>query len=82
ELTSMTHVFVVEDGFVPGGVGSHLSYQLNQSQLVDPTEVVQLGVPIGFIKQGKPNDILARLGLDGIGIAKSVMAHLNHNQIA
>jgi hypothetical protein len=31
-----------------------------------------LGVPREYLAQGKPDDILASLGLDGVGIAESV----------
>jgi deoxyxylulose-5-phosphate synthase len=33
--------------------------------------VISLGTPRAFIAQGKPDQILARLGLDGPGLARS-----------
>jgi hypothetical protein len=34
--------------------------------------VVSLGIPRTYLAQGKPDRILARLGLDGPGLARSV----------
>jgi 1-deoxy-D-xylulose-5-phosphate synthase len=38
--------------------------------------VVTLGVPVRFLQHGKPDAILAELGLDAAGIAASVRATL------
>jgi hypothetical protein len=34
--------------------------------------VISLGTPRSYISQGKPDQILAQLGLDGPGLARSV----------
>ncbi len=72
ELASSRLVVVVEDGFVPGGAGSHISDAL--SKLSYSQSFMSLGVPLGYIAQAKPDSILAELGLDAGGIAKSVLA--------
>ena len=75
------HALVVtaEDGVRFGGAGMHIADAIADAALADgrPTPPVQiLGVPRTYIRQGKPDDILARLGLDGAGIAGAVMAAL------
>jgi deoxyxylulose-5-phosphate synthase len=44
--------------------------------------VLVLGVPVAYIPQGKPAQILADLGLDGRGIAASVRNVLETSQTA
>ena len=70
-----SHPFVVtiEDGVRIGGAGSHISEAmagLNPTRHCPP--VLMLGTPLEFIPHGKPESILARLGLDAGGIAGSV----------
>ncbi|HEV7885940.1 MAG TPA: 1-deoxy-D-xylulose-5-phosphate synthase N-terminal domain-containing protein, partial [Acidimicrobiales bacterium] len=64
-------VVTVEDGVKVGGAGSFIA-----ASLAGPP-VLSLGVPDAFIAQAKPGSILARLGLDGPGIAASVRAALS-----
>jgi 1-deoxy-D-xylulose-5-phosphate synthase len=42
----------------------------------DGPQVTVLGVPVRFIPHGKPDDILASVGLDADGIAATVRAVL------
>jgi len=68
------HLLVVtaEDGLRHGGAGMFLLDAL-RSLLPDATPRMSvLGVPRSYIPQGRPDDILASLGLDGHGIARSV----------
>jgi deoxyxylulose-5-phosphate synthase len=44
--------------------------------------VLVLGIPVAYIPQGKPTQILADLGLDGRGIAASVRNVLETSQTA
>lgn len=63
-------VITVEDGVRTGGVGSRIVDEmsgLNESGHCPPTLV--LGIPDAYIAQGKPDQILASLGLDASGIA-------------
>jgi len=66
-------VVTVEDGVRIGGAGSHISDALaglNPTRHCPP--VLLLGTPLEFIPHGRPDAILAHLGLDGDGIAGSV----------
>src|SRR5580704_16064516 len=72
-------VVTAEDGFRIGGAGSAIAERLAGSATgrggAVPA-VIQLGVPDAYIPQGKPEKILADLGLDTQGIAASVRAAL------
>ncbi|MFM7535146.1 MAG: 1-deoxy-D-xylulose-5-phosphate synthase [Acidimicrobiales bacterium] len=71
-------VVVAEDGIRDGGVGSHLAARITDhcgDGRPVPT-VVTLGVPTQFIPHGKPDRILAALGLDADGLARSVRESL------
>ncbi|HUY20942.1 MAG TPA: 1-deoxy-D-xylulose-5-phosphate synthase [Acidimicrobiales bacterium] len=66
-------IVTVEDGIRVGGAGAFLVDALQRHQLADPLPLVRvLGVPPAYIPQGKPDGILADLGLDGPGIAAAV----------
>jgi len=71
-------VVTAEDGLRLGGAGTALADALAQRATVGgPNPVVRtLGVPDAYVPQGKPDDILADLGLDATGIASSVHAVL------
>ncbi len=68
-------VVTAEDGVRHGGAGAFLldamAAQLEWSGLPAPATRV-LGIPRQYLAQGKADDILASLGLDGAGIAESV----------
>ena len=68
-------VVTVEDGVRHGGAGAFLVDAMAAAGRVGrppgPATRV-LGVPRQFLAQGKADDILASLGLDGAGIAESV----------
>ncbi len=67
-------VVTIEDGIRVGGAGTFLvDAMTNLPGRQHPLPAVcNLGVPRRFIPQGKPDSILADLGLDGPGIAHSV----------
>ncbi len=66
-------VVTVEDGLRDGGVGAHVAGCLESAcRATGGPPVVVLGLPLKFIPQGKPDRILAQLGLDAEGIAASV----------
>ena len=71
-------VVTVEDGIRVGGAGTFLvDAMTNLPGRQRPLPAVcNLGVPPRFIPQGKPDSILADLGLDGPGIAHSVTESL------
>ena len=68
-------VVTVEDGVRHGGAGAFLvdavSAEVEFAGLPRPLTRI-LGIPRQFLAQGKADDILAGLGLDGAGIAESV----------
>ncbi len=71
-----THRSVVtcEDGIRDGGIGMSIADQLHA---IAPGVCVDvLGLPARFIPQGKPDRILAQLGLDADGIAATVVRRL------
>jgi 1-deoxy-D-xylulose-5-phosphate synthase len=71
-------VVTVEDGVRSGGAGAAIRDALARETR---TPVVVLGVPDEFIAQGNPSRILAQLGLDGAGIAASIVAALGAAEV-
>jgi 1-deoxy-D-xylulose-5-phosphate synthase len=66
-------VLTAEDGIRQGGAGSFLADALRRTSPTGGTPpVVNLGIPRTYLAQGKPDRILAALGLDGAGLADSV----------
>ncbi len=66
-------VVTVEDGVRYGGAGMFLADALQHAlPLGTMPPVVVRGIPRSFLAQGKPDRILARLGLDAEGIARTV----------
>jgi 1-deoxy-D-xylulose-5-phosphate synthase len=67
-----THPVVVtlEDGYADGGIGAAIAGRLEAAPT--PPRLAVLGVPVQFIPHGKPDAILASLGLDGRGVAATV----------
>lgn len=76
ELALHRIVMSIEDGFVPGGYGTHLRYHLETVDGWDSARFRELGIPVRYIAQGKADDILASVGLDAEGIASSVTKSL------
>ncbi|HXQ19194.1 MAG TPA: 1-deoxy-D-xylulose-5-phosphate synthase [Acidimicrobiales bacterium] len=65
-------VVTAEDGFRHGGAGMFLLDAM-RALVPDATPMTSvLGVERAYVAQGRPDDILAALGLDGAGIARSV----------
>ena len=60
-------------GIRDGGVGTMIADHIHHIDRADPLPHVEvLGVPTRFIPQGKPDKILAQLGLDANGVASTV----------
>ncbi len=66
-------VVTIEDGLRHGGIGNMIADAVRSLG----TQVRVLGVPSEFIPQAKADDILARLGLTGVGIADEVRSLLS-----
>jgi 1-deoxy-D-xylulose-5-phosphate synthase len=65
-------VVTAEDGIRDGGVGMHIADVIEQQAGDHPAPHVEvLGVPLRFIPHGKPDRILAALGLDVAGLART-----------
>jgi 1-deoxy-D-xylulose-5-phosphate synthase len=66
------HEFLVtvEEGCIMGGAGSAVAEALAEAGIVKP--LLMLGLPDKFIDHGDPNALLAGVGLDAKGIAKSI----------
>jgi 1-deoxy-D-xylulose-5-phosphate synthase len=75
------HRFVItaEDGLREGGIGSVIADRI--TELAVPTDVAPrvkvLGTPVEYIPHGKPDAILAELGLDAAGIAAAARSLLS-----
>jgi 1-deoxy-D-xylulose-5-phosphate synthase len=68
-------VVTIEDGFLAGGIGSAVASALDGHASSVPVHV--LGIPECYLAQGKPDDILASLGLDAAGVAATVKTALS-----
>ncbi len=67
-------VVTIEDGVRVGGAGSFLVDALRAASTARPLVPVRtLGIPRHYMAHGKPDAILAELGLDGPGVAASVL---------
>jgi 1-deoxy-D-xylulose-5-phosphate synthase len=72
-----THELVVtiEDGLRDGGVGMAIADQLCEITVGRPEPRVRvLGIPGAYVPHGKPDAILAELGLDAAGVFASAMS--------
>ncbi len=71
-------VVTIEDGIRVGGAGTYLVDAMRSlpglERRLPPVRV--LGLPVAYLPQGKPDAILAELGLDGTGVAASISAAL------
>ena len=63
-------VVTIEDGYREGGIGAAIADRLESAPRAgDGPRLAVLGVPVQFIQHGKPDAILASLGLDASGVA-------------
>jgi 1-deoxy-D-xylulose-5-phosphate synthase len=66
-------VITAEDGARQGGAGMFLADALRHATPFGAAPpIVSLGTPRSYLAQGKPDHILAGLGLDGPGLARTV----------
>jgi 1-deoxy-D-xylulose-5-phosphate synthase len=70
-------VITAEDGVREGGVGSMIADAVSRLGDGRPPQVRVLGTPIEYIPHGKPDAILAELGLDAAGLAAEVRGLLS-----
>jgi len=71
-------VVTVEDGIREGGIGAAVADQVAELTVGTsrPPRVRVLGTPTDFIAHGKPDAILAELGLGAHGVAEQALALL------
>ena len=72
-------VLTLEDGFADGGAGAGMAAAITEHALAAghrPPPVSVLGVPSAYLAQGKPDQILADLGLDAASVAAKARAAL------
>ncbi len=72
-------VVTAEDGLLHGGAGAYIAAEIDAASAAASVRgplVVRLGVPTRYVPHGKPDVILARLGLDATGMASSVRGAL------
>jgi 1-deoxy-D-xylulose-5-phosphate synthase len=85
--SALTHPVVVtaEDGVRRGGAGSAIESALSELARevgsVVPS-VVTLGLPDDYLPHNRPDSLLSDLGLDGAGLAATVLAALGTPQVA
>ena len=68
-------IVTLEEGVIEGGVGEEVLEVLVKEHL--HSNVVNLGIPDTFIEQGSVAHLFQDLGLDGEGIAASILNRLN-----
>ena len=66
-------VVTVEDGIVDGGFGS----RVRDALALSGSHVVACGVPTAYLPHGDAAALLATLGLDAAGVARTVLAALD-----
>jgi 1-deoxy-D-xylulose-5-phosphate synthase len=68
-------VITVEDGVLEGGVGASIGSALRDRPQRGPLPaIVSCGLPLRYFSQGKADEILASLGLDGPQLAQRALA--------
>ncbi|MGH9300171.1 MAG: transketolase C-terminal domain-containing protein, partial [Acidimicrobiales bacterium] len=77
-------VITAEDGLRDGGAGAYIARLTDEkaARMKRPgPRTVVLGVPTSYLQAAKPDAILHKLGLDGPGIAASVIEALGRSDI-
>jgi len=81
DAAAFDHIVTVEDGLREGGIGATIAQEIADRTLgTGRTPRVSVsGVPVAYIPHGKPDAILAELGLDPAGIAATTRTLLAPN---
>jgi 1-deoxy-D-xylulose-5-phosphate synthase len=66
-------VVTAEDGVRYGGAGMFVVDTMQRSRGITRLQAVVLGLPRAYLAQGRPDDILTELGLDGPGLARTIL---------
>jgi 1-deoxy-D-xylulose-5-phosphate synthase len=71
-------VVTAEDGVIDGGFGARVAAAMRLGAGGPPSPmVVTAGVPSTYLPHGRASDLLAELGLDGCGLARTALEFLN-----
>jgi 1-deoxy-D-xylulose-5-phosphate synthase len=73
-------IVTVEEASLVGGFGSAVLECLNQTEFPQP-RLTRLGIPDRFIEHGDRQELLADLGLDAAGIAKTCLQLAEHAEL-
>ena len=77
------YVITIEDGLRQGGVGMSVADLVREHTIGDTEPRVRvLGIPSQYIAHGKPDAILADLGLDAAGITASALSMIRSDDNA
>ena len=78
-MSEYSHVFLVEEGSVKGGIGEYISSLLSYNH----SDVLfrNIGIPEEFLSQALRSELLTYCGLDGPGIANSVSKFVGTDSI-
>ena len=74
DLAAHPLVITIEDGLREGGIGAAIADSLRDLVPVNGPCVRVLGVPVAYIPHGKPDVLLASMGLDAEGIVAEYQA--------
>jgi 1-deoxy-D-xylulose-5-phosphate synthase len=77
------YVITIEDGLRQGGVGMSVADLVSEYTIGDTEPRVRvLGIPSQYIAHGKPDAILADLGLDAAGVTASALSMIRSDDTA
>jgi 1-deoxy-D-xylulose-5-phosphate synthase len=83
DMASHEIVVTAEDGVRYGGAGMFVVDAMRRSRGITRAQpVVILGLPRAYLAQGRPDGILTQLGLDGPGLARTILEVLADNSEA
>jgi 1-deoxy-D-xylulose-5-phosphate synthase len=69
-LVGTTQVVTVEESVLEGGFGAAVSAFMHRNKV--DAELLQVGLPCAFIEAGSNEELCAKYGLDGSGIARQI----------
>ncbi len=69
-LANHSHIVVVEEGVVIGGIGEHIATFINEHK--PSVSVKCIGIPDEFVTHGKRDEVLSEYGLDEAGLTQTI----------
>lgn len=77
-LINHSHIVVVEEGVVIGGVGEQIATFINQHKPM--LRVKCIGIADEFVAHGKRDEILSQYGLDEVGLSQTISDFFQENK--